>query len=237
MTNTASQEGAQTVVKFKRPLWSRVSASHVLMVVVGLAAFLANFSVLRSQDEVALVAVAASDLTPGIVFVSDRHVEFVEIAASSPLVTAAVTQSDIADFNGRILSVPLAAGDLVSRSQLIQSAAGDERRAMSIPIDVANAVGGQIIVGDRVDVIAVRDGNARYVLTGAEVIDRSDEGRSGSITGTRSFYLVVAVDANQALELASALDTASIQVLRSTGASPPERIEFDFAPVSEQGES
>jgi Flp pilus assembly protein CpaB len=232
MANAASQEGAQTVVAIKRPLWSRISAPHLLIVAVGVAAFVANLAVLRSQDEMALVAVAASNLTPGTVFDSDRHVEFVEVAASSPLATAAITQGDAAAFEGRILSAPLAQGDLVARSQLIESAAEDELRAMSIPIDATNAAGGRIIVGDRIDVIAVENGTARYVLTGVEVIDRSDDSRGGSITGSRSFYVVVALDAEQALELAAALDGASIHVLRSTGAPSPDRLVFDSSVVA-----
>ena len=232
MANTASQEGAQAVVAFKRPFWSRISVPHLLIVAIGLAAFVANLTVLRSQDETAKVAVATSDLTPGTVLEVERHVDFVEIPAGSPLVAAAVTEADVAAFDGRILAAALAEGDLVSRSQLIESAADDQRRAMSIPIDATNAVGGRIIVGDRVDVIAVADGTARYVLTGAEVIDRSEDARSGSITGARSFYVVVALDADQALELAAALDSASIQVLRSTGAPSPGGMVFDSAAIS-----
>lgn len=226
MTHMASDESREPVRLKRRPWWSRVSGPQLLMIIAGILAFLANLVVLRGQEQIVLVAVAASDVNPGVPLTVD-HVRFVEIEASSELIESAIPRSDIEDYRGMIITSPFAEGDLINRSQLRAAAATMDRRAMSIPIDAANAVGGRIAVGDRVDVIAVDDGVARYVLAGAEVIERSGESGSGTLTAGRSFYLVVALTSSEALELSSAMDRAEIHVVRSTGASSPTSPSFD----------
>jgi hypothetical protein len=92
---------------------------------------------------------------------------------------------------------------------------------MSIPLEAAQAANGAIEGGAQVDVIATsRDGEARYVLTAALVVDRSSNGASGGlIGGARGSDLVISVevDESRALQLAAAIETGTIAVVRSTG--------------------
>ena len=88
---------------------------------------------------------------------------------------------------------------------------------MSLPIAVAHAAGGTIVAGDRIDVISVLDGSASYVATGIEVIGTSDVD-GGSFGSIGDYHIVVAVDATQALDLAEAIESGSLEMVRSTGA-------------------
>lgn len=230
MTQLAPSNDAHDAVRLKRrPWWSRMSAAQVFMIVAGILAFLANLVLLRGQEDVEFVAVAAVDLNPGIVLDATEHLRFVEVDGSSDLVGRSVLRDEVGAFEGFIVTASLRTGDLVNRSQLREAAASGDLRAMSVPVDPANAAGGRIAVGDRVDVIAVDDGVARYVLVGSEVIERSPETSGSALGGSGSFFIVVGVTADQALELASAMDRADIQIVRSTGASVPTRLTLDPA--------
>ena len=96
---------------------------------------------------------------------------------------------------------------------------------MSIPLEAWQAANGQIEVGDQVDVIvSTRDAAARYVLTGAPVVDRSASSSTGGLVGsTQSADLVITVevDVDEALELAAAIEAGNLTVVRSTGAATP----------------
>lgn len=93
---------------------------------------------------------------------------------------------------------------------------------MSIPVPRENAAGGSLGVGDRVDVIDTVDGVARYVALDVEVTKVSAPSSSGGITrgAGREFFVVVQVDALQALAIAEALADGKLNVVRSTGAAP-----------------
>jgi Flp pilus assembly protein CpaB len=233
MTRPDSAGGVEPVRLPRRRWWTRVSGAQLVMVIAGTLAFLVNLTVLRARDDFVLVAVAAEDINPGIILDVSRHVELVELDAGSELVAPALARERLSEVEGMVVTAALRRGDLINASHLRPAAAPADRRAMSLPVDAANAAGGRIGVGDRIDVIAVDDGAARYVLVGAEVIGRSEEGGATSIAGSRAFFVVVAVDAVQALELAAAMDTSEIQVVRSTGASPPEHTELDVVRESE----
>lgn len=71
--------------------------------------------------------------------------------------------------------------------------------------------------GDRVDVVAVIDGNARFVAVDLEVMSVSDDS-GGAIGATSSYHVVVAVESDDALRLAEALEGGSMEIIRSTGA-------------------
>jgi Flp pilus assembly protein CpaB len=92
---------------------------------------------------------------------------------------------------------------------------------MSIPVKRENAAGGALSVGDRVDVITTATGQAQWVVAGVQVIGVAPSASSGGLTRdvTSGYYVVVEVDADQALALAGALGGEKIEVVRSTGAA------------------
>jgi Flp pilus assembly protein CpaB len=124
----------------------------------------------------------------------------------------------------RVAAHPIAAGEFLRPSDLAGPGVGAIRlRAMSVPVKRERAVGGMLRVGDRVDVVDVVDGTARWIVTGTQVIEvpapPSSSGLARDVSAV--YHVVVEVDADQALALAEALTHDMVSVVRSTGAPPP----------------
>ena len=209
----------------RRGLAGRFPAPLAVAVVFGLLAFVA-FLVVTGRGERARVAVAARDLGPGEV-VDAAALRYVELDATEPVLATLVTPEAAAGLAGHVAAGDLHAGEVVSRSDLVAPAADQGRRAMSLAVDRAHAVAGALRRGDRVDVVATRDGAARFLVTGAEVL--SVEDRAGGVAAATSFSITLAVDAEQALALASAMGSRNdgLEVVRATGAAPPTVESYD----------
>lgn len=200
-------------------LVGRLSAGHFIMLLAGLLAVLANFAVLRSRDESFLVAVADRDLRRGTVATADAF-RMVEVQVGSDVLVTLVEAGSLADLDGRIAARSVAEGELILVSDFVAAAAPSEKRAMSIPVERVHAAGGMITDADVVDVVAVVDGIAEYIVVAAPVLDVAAPSTTG-IGSSGQFYVTVAVDATTALRIAGALDGGSIEIVRSTGASEP----------------
>jgi Flp pilus assembly protein CpaB len=192
-----------------------MSTGRLVMIVAGLAAFALNLSLLRSDDGVTLVAVAGAPIDAGATVTADM-LRLVEVAASEPTLSRLVR--DPSEVAGMVATVDIPAGDPISSGLLRDPAATGGLRAFTISVDPSHAGGGDLIdAGDEVDVIAVDDGTARYVVAAAPVLDVADSGERGLVAAT-DYYVVVAVDADTALALAEAMQSDSVEVVRATGA-------------------
>lgn len=206
----------------KRPWWSRASAAQIFMIVAGILAFIANLAILRAREDVVLVAVAASDINAGVSIQEAAHIEYVELNGSDDVLAPLVTADEVPAIAGSILSSPIRAGEMFVESELVASMNPIDQRAIAMAVGRDHAVGGDISIGDRVDIIWVNDDVARYVVTGVEVIDTTNSERTGgAFSASQSFAITVAVDDVQALKLAEALNSGQIEVVRSTGADAP----------------
>lgn len=206
-----------------RGLAGRVSAGHVLMVVAGVLAFLANFVLLRGGDDSVPVLAAAVDLQPGRL-VGGGDLRTVRLSAGGEVLGSLIAGDALDTVVGKVVVRRLSAGELFRPDDLGTPAASLGRRAMAVPVEPDHAVGGSLRVGDRIDVIAVASGLAEYVLSAAEVLDVSS-GDRGAFAAPGSFYVVVAVDADGALRLAEAIRAGTLEVVRSTGSRPPSEQE------------
>lgn len=187
-------------------------AAPLLLAIAAAAIFLVATA---DRSRSVRVVVAAHDLAPGQELARD-DVRVVEMRASTPFADQMLRADDV-DRGGVVLAQPVPEGDPLRRSDL---AGGDmaSPRAMSIPVARSNAVGGEIEVGDRVDVVAVDDKGARYVLTGASVLAVASGPSQGGLIGDGStgFYVTVAVpDEQSGLELAAAIDAGKVQIVRA----------------------
>lgn len=205
----------------RRPPWSRLSGAHGLMVASGLLAFVLVATALDDRGATVRVAVAATDVPAGGAVSADR-VRWAELPADSDLAGELVSPGELRG-GRRVATQAIASGQPVLRRALAGEHDGDGLRWLSIPVAREHAAGGALRPGDRVDVIDVVDGVARYVVTGAEVA-RVGPGRTdrGLTAGSREFHVVVRVDAEEALALAEALADGSLEVVRSTAATPAE---------------
>ncbi|MDH3303134.1 MAG: RcpC/CpaB family pilus assembly protein [Acidimicrobiia bacterium] len=207
-----------------RGLLSRLSLGHVVMIVAGLLAALLNFTLLQSNEETFPVAVAAADLLPGRV-VTSADLRFEEIRATEEVLVTLLQPADVVALEGQVVARTIAAGQLVSPQDFRAPSAPLEQRAISVPVQGDRAVGRAIGIGDRVDVIVVdRDDIAHYVATGLEVLALPGEARQ---IGGVDFFVTVAVDAETALRVASAIESGEIHIVRSTGSTVPDVELFD----------
>ncbi|MCI0679469.1 MAG: RcpC/CpaB family pilus assembly protein [Actinobacteria bacterium] len=195
----------------------RLSASHVLVALAVVLAFVLNILALQDRSASVLVAVADTPLAAGSVF-SPGMARLVPIPTDFDGLSTMVVEDHLVSYEGWVLQRAIPEGGVIDVTALAQPAAGEGLRAMSIPVEVTRAAGGTVVTGDRVDVITVRDGVAVYVVADVEVVSVPAEDTSGF--GSSEHHLVLAVDAEQALALAEAVAAGPIDVIRSTGAPP-----------------
>ncbi|HEY7469719.1 MAG TPA: hypothetical protein VIC07_09380 [Acidimicrobiia bacterium] len=198
----------------------RPSTAHILIVVAALLAFGLNYLALQSRDATVLVAVADGDIGEGTAFSADL-VRLSALPSSFEGVPHLILESDLKRFEGWILTRSLSDGELVDRAIVVHPGATGGRRTMSIPVGVEHAAGATVVAGDRVDVISIVDGESLFVATDLEVVSVADPA-SGGLSGAEPYHIVVAVTADEALEVAGAIAQGSVELVRSTGASPRE---------------
>ena len=200
----------------RRRIGRRLSVTHALIAIVVMLAFVLNLLVLRDRSSTTLVAIADRPLTTGSVLMADS-VRLVPVDSEFEAIDRIVTEDDVAGFMGWVVGRHLAEGEVVGVSALVEPGHGPGLRSMGLPVPIEHAAGGSLAAGDRVDVISVVDGEAGFVASDLEVTGVA-EMANGGIGMTGSYHLVVAVTAEQALALATALDSGSLEVVRSTGA-------------------
>jgi Flp pilus assembly protein CpaB len=131
---------------------------------------------------------------------------------------------------GRIAGATIEADELVVRRWFRRLAAPGGRRAMSIPIDPARAVGGRLAAGDRIDVVFAGDAAASIIVADAEVLAVDARGRGGIGESASPFTVTVAVSAHESQLLAAAIADGELSLVRATGApsargTPPDVID------------
>jgi Flp pilus assembly protein CpaB len=204
----------------RRRMGRRPSATHVLIGVVVILAFVLNLLVLQDRSSTTLVLVADQPLAPGSML-DPTSVRLVPVDSSFEGVDSLISEGEMSEYEGWILRRRVPSGGLLGPQDLAAPASMTGLRSMSLAVPLEHAAGGSLVAGDRVDVISVVEGTADYVAVGLEVIAVTDGG-AGSIGSITAHHVVVAVEADQALRLAEALDTGSMELVRSTGSSPVE---------------
>lgn len=192
-----------------------MSASHVLVAFAVVLAFVLNILALQDRSASVLVAIADRPISIGSVLRADM-LRLTPVSADFEGLSSLVTEDRLAGYVGWVVRRAVPEGGILDSSALAEPAAANGLRSMSIPIERARAAGGTVLAGDRVDVIAVRDGKAGFVVSDVEVLAVPVE--SESALGARDHFLVLAVDAVQALALAEAMADGPVDVIRSTGA-------------------
>lgn len=189
-----------------------------MIVVAALLAFGLNYLALQNRDATTAVAIAGRPIAEGTAFSADL-VRLVPMPADFEGIRHLVAEADLGALEGWIVSRSVAEGELLDRAVLVAPGGGDGLRTMSIPVPVEHAAGATLVVGDRVDVISVVDAIPSYVAVDLEIVAIADTAQEG-LAGTGAYHIVVAIDADEALALAGAIDDGSIEVIRSTGATP-----------------
>lgn len=220
---------SRPVAPRRRKLRERISLGHLFMIAAALLAFVLVVSLLQDRTLTTRVLVADTDILPGTVITPDLVTE-IEIPADSELVGKVATLDTIS--SGTVSAGQrLAAGDPLTLTAVAPASSPSALRAMSLPIERIDAVGGDLSPGDRIDVITVDDGVARYVAVSLEVLATQAPDARGGALGSSSlttYFVTVSVDDQTALGIALAMETGKVSIVRSTGAEPigPDRREL-----------
>ncbi|MFP3882726.1 MAG: hypothetical protein ACLFWH_10460 [Actinomycetota bacterium] len=206
----------------RRRIGRRLSLTHVLIAVVVILAFVLNLLVLQDRSSTTLVAIADQPLATGSPL-DISTLRLVPVESTFEGLPSLVTEDELGELAGWVLARPVAAGETVYRSAFVEASSNSGLRSMSLPVPVEHAAGGSLVAGDRVDVISVIDGTARYVASDLEVVSVS-EGSSGGIGAVSAHHVVVNVDSDEALHLAEALDDGSVEIVRFTGSEAIQEV-------------
>lgn len=233
MAVQAPSRGARdaTPLRSRRRILSALSAGHLVMIVAGLSGILLTLAFLRSADRRVEVAVAALDLHAGTA-VDGGDVRYERVRMDGDLLDTVLQRDDVADLDGAVATETIRAGELISRTDVRSAAARSGLRAVSIPIEPARAVNGDLRPGDRVDVLLAAEQQVAIVVAGAEVLDVSDPDARGALGDVNEqFTVTLAVDATEAQLLAAAITDGDILIARATGAdsaegTPPLPVDF-----------
>ncbi len=189
-----------------------------MIAIAAVLAFGLNYLALQNRDATASVAIAARPIAEGTAFTADLA-RLVPVPSDFEGLRHLVVEADLGELEGWIVSRSMAEGELIDRAIVVAPGGGDGLRTMSIPVPIEHAAGATLVVGDRVDVISVLDAIPSYVATDLEIVAIADTAQEG-LAGAGAYHIVVAVDGDEALALAGAIDEGSIEVIRSTGATP-----------------
>lgn len=200
----------------RRRLGRPLSAAHILIAVVVILAFLLNLLVLQDRGATTLVAVADEPLPAGSA-VDIQVFRLVPVDSSFEGLSELITEEELTQLDGWVLARAIPAGGLLDTTALVEPGSNSGLRSMSLPVPIEHAAGGNLVSGDRVDVIWVVDGEARFVASDLEVISVSERS-SSAIATISAYHIVVSVEADEALDLARALESGTVEIVRSTGA-------------------
>ncbi|MDX1690068.1 MAG: RcpC/CpaB family pilus assembly protein [Acidimicrobiia bacterium] len=115
---------------------------------------------------------------------------------------------------GRWLRAPLAAGEPLVGSLVVDATPSIPPGAMGVEVAVASGVLGDLVPGDRVDVYVTRAGTdppTRLIATSVPVIRVGDRDGLG---GERSLQVLLGVDAATAASIAGAGHTGDLDLVR-----------------------
>lgn len=200
----------------RRRLTSRIGILHVVAIASGLLAFLLILMWMRAGQELVTVAVAGDTIRAGTI-VPPGSVEFVEVSADAAFDGRMLSPEEANRLQGSVATREINPGEPILDTDLrgIDLPAGS--RAMSVPLDPNRAAGGDVAVGDRVDLVGTDDTGARYVAVGLAVLGVPGE-QASTFGATNAYAVTVAVDDAEALAIAAAVDNGTVHLLRSTGA-------------------
>jgi Flp pilus assembly protein CpaB len=229
--SASSRVSDATPLRPRRRFLSAVSGGHLVMIVAGLVGMLLTLALLRNADHRVEVAVAAHDLRVGAI-VTEHDVRYERVRMDDDLLGTVLRPDDVAGLEGAVATGNIAAGELIAQSDVRASSTRTGDRAVSIPIDASRAVNGDLVAGDRVEVMLAAEQGVAIIVADAEVLDVSDpDDRAGLGQVDEQFTVTLAVDAQEAQLLAAAITDGDILIARSTGAEsaegvPPLPIEF-----------
>jgi Flp pilus assembly protein CpaB len=163
------------------------------------------------------VVVARRTLAPG------THLTRADLTLVPMQVPSSIGFRAMAPLVGATVIAPVGRGELIQPNGVVAGGGRPSERQLSLPIDSARAVSGDLRPGDRVDVAATfgsgADAYTLFVVRAAHVLARQQAG--GGLGSNRSEVIVLSLpSATDALAVAHAVSVGQLTVVRATGAEP-----------------
>ncbi len=206
------------------PLPSRRATLGGLLVAVAVVGTLA----LGGDDAPATttVVVAARDLGVGA-RIDETTTATVEVVLPDAQGDRALQPASV---DGTLVAAePLAAGDVVHDSDVRRSAERFPTVEVGVALAAADALGGSVAAGDAVDVIGVRDGCARRIVSGARI--RQVDAGDGGFAGSDAVVVLAVADPGSAVAIVAAGDLGRVVLVRPGSADADTDIDADVDAV------
>jgi Flp pilus assembly protein CpaB len=197
-------------------------------VALAILAALAVLAALQARSATRAVPIATRSVAAGATLTASDLKAVTMRASDAAMIAGLLTPQEVV---GRISAVPIVAGEPLTQAETAGTrSAGAGLGQMSMAVPLTDADGGNIVTGDRVDVIIAEPQGAEYaaqdvlVLSASSASSASPLGLPGSTD-----LLALAVGKGTALRIASALassGTNSLQVVLSDGEKPAQSVAF-----------
>ena len=195
----------------RRGLAERVTLPMLLGVVAALLGFVAALGVLRDRRQTFEVLVPVERVPAGATLTAE-NTRVDEVAGSVAFSGGLADASMLGSVVGRTLEP----GEPVLLSSIAGETAQSSKQVMPLPIGSWAVTGGEVELGDRLDVIDTRGDVAEYVLRNAIVVGRSGDG-GGGLTASSELWVSVEVEEDQALVVAELIAANDFVIVRSGG--------------------
>jgi hypothetical protein len=227
-----AQRRQRAMRKPRGNLSERITLTMIVGTLALLLAFVLVIAVLRDRREMVAVVVPSVRIPAGAV-IDATNARVVDIPASVTFSNQIIDAGRLDD--GLVAGRTLEIGEPITVSAIGEGATRPIGRLMPLPISSWGLTGGELEVGDEIDVIDTRNDTAVFVMTGAVVIDRSSStGSTGGLAANRDeLWVSIEVTSDQALQLAEVINAKSFLIVRSTGANGTAVVPAVEAPVVE----
>lgn len=207
----------------------RFGTAHLIAAIAGITAALLLLSWTRSQEQVVSVVVAAEEIRVGSK-VGAGDLKQIEIPAAASIAISIVPGTELDTLVGQVATRSILIDEPILRSDLRPAATSTGLRSMSISLPPSNAVGGDLAVGDLVDVLIVSDDTSRFVAEQVPVLDLPAQVTTGLVTPASTWWVTLGVEGAEALEIADGVERGTIYLLRANGTSALTVRQLDVDP-------
>jgi Flp pilus assembly protein CpaB len=199
-------------------------AGHLLSLVLAVIAAVAVLAALQGQSATRSVPIAARSVAAGAELSAADFRIVTMHANDASMIPGLLTPQEVV---GRTSTVPIVAGDPITQAETSSSPpAGSGLGEMSLAVPLTDADGGNIVTGDRVDVIVAGLQTAAYVAQDVLVLSASSSSPASLLVAPGgNYFLTLAVSKETALRIATALASSgnnTVQVVRSDGEKPTQ---------------
>jgi len=207
--------------RLRQPRW--LDGRLVLGVVLILVSVVVGANVVRAADKSVAVWRTKHALATGAVLTRD-DVEPTQVRLFGDDRLRYVDAARGAHPAGLVLTRDVGAGELLPAAALVEASEVAPTRLVTVPVSQSHALGGRLRRGDRVDVVATfrtgaQGSETRPIIKAALIEDVLDA--DGGFGAGDGYAVILRVSPQVALQLASAVQTAEIDLLLVQG--PPGR--------------